>query len=177
MAIPPPFGFLEGLLQQAPGIPAPPAWAVEEAQRRCVLLINHVLMQEPQAMQRLVRQQGRVVLAQWRIFTFVLRITPAGLFDLAEPGAVPDLSLTVLQESPLRLAQGLVQGDKPAVRIEGDVQLAADINWLADNLRWDVEEDLARIVGDVPAHLLAQTVTTVYAALRRFVAGRFGAAA
>lgn len=38
--------------------------------------------------------------------------------------------------------------DKPAVSIEGDVQLAAEVAWLVDNLRWDVEEDLSRLIGD-----------------------------
>ena len=42
--------------------------------------------------------------------------------------------------------------------IQGDVQLAAEVAWLADNVRWDVEEDLARLLGDAPAHVLAQTV-------------------
>ena len=56
----------------------------------------------------------------------------------------------------MALAQAVLRGDKPAVRIEGDVQLAAEVNWLADHVRWDMEEDLARIVGDVPAHTLGQ---------------------
>jgi ubiquinone biosynthesis protein UbiJ len=30
----------------------PPAWAIDETQRRIVLLLNHVLMQEPQATER-----------------------------------------------------------------------------------------------------------------------------
>ncbi len=45
----------------------------------------------------------------------------------------------------------------PALRIQGDVQLAADINWLVDNVQWDVEEDMSRIIGDVPAHTLADS--------------------
>jgi ubiquinone biosynthesis protein UbiJ len=67
------------------------------------------------------------------------------------------------------LAQHLMQGAKPPVRIEGDVQLAAEVNWLADNVRWDVEEDLSRIVGDAPAHLLAEAGRKVSGALRDFL--------
>jgi len=52
------------------------------------------------------------------------------------------------------------------VRIEGDVQLAAEINWMADHLRWDVEEDLARVIGDVPAHTLARVGRSVADAAR-----------
>ena len=61
------------------------------------------------------------------------------------------------------------------LRIEGDVQLAAEINWLADNVEWDVEEDMARIMGDVPAHTLATLGRTVAGAIRQFVGGRMPA--
>ncbi len=54
------------------------------------------------------------------------------------------------------LAQSLLLGDKPAVDIQGDVQLAAEVAWLVDNVRWDVEEDLSRVVGDATAHTLAR---------------------
>jgi ubiquinone biosynthesis accessory factor UbiJ len=166
-----PFSFLEGFLQKLP-LPnlQPPAWAVNEAQRRIVLLLNHVLMQESEATARLVRQKGRVMLVQWRSFSFKLLATPAGLLDLAETAAQPDLVLTVTDESPLALAQAALRGDKPAVRIEGDVQLAADVNWLTEHVRWDMEEDLARVMGDVPAHTLSQMAKGLAAGMHQFVA-------
>ena len=68
----------------------------------------------------------------------------------------------------------LARGDKPKVRIEGDVQLAAEINWLIDHVRWDAEEDLARLIGDAPAHTLAQVARQAMTALRSFVAQRPG---
>ena len=168
MATPSPLSFLEDLFQSLP-LPTPPAWAVDEVQRRAVLVLNHVLMQEPQAMQRLQRQSGRIILAQWRRFSFKLAVTPAGLLDLADAAAVPDLSLELTEASPLALAQTLAQGEKPPVRIEGDVQLAAEVNWLADNLRWDVEEDLSRVLGDAPAHVLVDSARKLRSALRDFV--------
>jgi len=71
-----------------------------------------------------------------------------------------------------------VQGGKPAVRVEGDVQLAADVNWLTDHVRWDLEADLARIVGDVPAHMLVSNGRKLAQALQDFVAqGRKGTSA
>jgi ubiquinone biosynthesis protein UbiJ len=167
MATQSPFSFVEDFFKSLP-VPTPPAWAIHETHHRVVLLLNHVLMQEPQAMQRLVRQSGRVVLAQWRIFTFTVQVTPAGLLDLAAEGATPDLTLVLSEESPFALAQALVQGNKPPVRIEGDVQLAAEVNWLADNLRWDLEEDLSRIIGDAPSHMLVDAGRKLAGALRDF---------
>lgn len=137
-----------------------------------VLFLNHVLMQEKEAMDRLVRQKGRIARAQWRAYSMALVITPAGLFNLAPETAVPDLQLHITETSPIALAQTALRGDKPSIRIEGDVQLAAEINWLVDHVRWDVEEDLARIVGDAPAHTMAQVARRAAQALRQFVGAR-----
>ena len=87
------------------------------------------------------------------------------------------LSLTATDESVGTIAQSLLRGDKPAIRIEGDVQLAADVNWLVDHVRWDVEDDLARIVGDASAHTLGQVARRMAQVLRKFVGGAAAAAA
>ncbi|MBI2772082.1 MAG: hypothetical protein HYX47_20855 [Burkholderiales bacterium] len=170
MATQSPFPFLDDLFGKLGGGFQPPAWLVEEVQRRLVLLLNHVLMQEPEAQARLARQSGRVVEAQWRIFTVRLAATPAGLLDLASPAAQPDLTLTLTEESPWQLTQAALRGDKPPVRIAGDVQFAAEINWLVDNVRWDIEEDLSRLVGDAPAHAAGQALRRMAEALRQFIA-------
>ena len=133
-----------------------------------MLFLNHVLMQEPEAQARLVRQRGRVVRVQWRGFSMQLAATPAGLCELA-PVAEPDLLLTVTDSSPLDLARGALRGDRPAVRIEGDVQFAAEVNWLVDHVRWDAEEGLSRLVGDAPAHTIAGIGRGMAQALRTFV--------
>jgi ubiquinone biosynthesis accessory factor UbiJ len=128
-------------------------------------------MQEPEAQGRLTRQAGRVVEARWRMFEMRLRVTPAGLLDLAGAGGEPDLTLTLAEGSPWQFAQAALRGDKPPVRIAGDVQLAADVNWLVEHVRWDVEEDLSRLIGDAPAHAMAQAMRRMANALRRFAGG------
>ncbi|SDM21112.1 ubiquinone biosynthesis protein UbiJ [Oryzisolibacter propanilivorax] len=170
-----PFSFLDGLMERVVSGPQPPAWLVHEVQHRAVLFLNHVLMQEREAMDRLARQSGRTAHVQWRGYSMTLAITPAGLLDLAPEGAVPDLRLEVSETSPLSLARGALAGERPTIRIEGDVQLAADINWVVDNVRWDVEEDLSRLIGDTPARAVASVAERVAAALRRFVGARMGA--
>jgi len=169
MATQSPFLLLQNITEGLLANFKAPDWAIEEVQRRIVLLLNHVLMQEEAATSRLLGQTGRVVLVQWNAFSMRLLVTPAGLLDLAGTGAAPDLSLVVTEPSPVAIAQTLLRADKPAVRIEGDVQLAADVNWLVDNLRWDLEDDLARLVGDAPAHALGQAARRVAQAVRGFL--------
>ncbi len=151
----------------------PPAWVVDESVNRLVLFLNHVLMSEPEAMARLARQKGQRIEMVWDRMQLQLSPTPAGLLEHGHfEGFV--LRLTVTEESPIAMASALAHGDKPKVRIEGDVQLAAEINWLIDHVRWDAEEDLARLIGDAPAHTLAQAARQAMTALRSFVAQRPG---
>ena len=170
MATQSPFPFLDGLFRQLSNGLKPPEWLVQDVQRRLVLMLNHVLMQEPQAQARLVRQTGRVVEARWRNFTMRLVATPAGLLDLAAASSPPDLTLTLTEESPWQLAQAAARGDKPPVRIAGDVQFAAELNCLVDHVRWDMEEDLSRLVGDAPAHAIGQGLRRMTEALHKFAA-------
>lgn len=178
MTTQPPFSFLEQVFQnlsmQLPRL-SPPNWAFEEIQRRVVLLLNHILLQEQEATARLARQKGRVVLFQWRHLSLKWVATPAGLLDCASPDAEVDLTLSITEESPFALARDVLRGDKPAVRIHGDVQLAAEVNWLVDHVRWDIEEDLSRVLGDVPAHTLCEAWRRVAPELREFVSMRLDA--
>jgi ubiquinone biosynthesis protein UbiJ len=171
MATQSPFSWAAQALPQFAANLQPPAWVVDELLNRLVLFLNHVLISEPQACQRLARQKGQRIEIVWQNMRLQLQPTAAGLF---ERGAFEgfDLRLTATQESPLEIMSTLARGEKPKVRIEGDVQLAAEINWLIDHVRWDAEEDLARLIGDAPAHTLAQAARKALEALRSFVAQR-----
>ena len=166
----PPFSFFTSIASRL----QPPTSVVEEGQRRLILFLNHVVMQEKEAQNRLARKKGSVLHARWSVFSLDLLITPAGLFDRALSTAKPDLRVTVATESPLLVLQSVLDGKRPAVQIEGDVQLAAELGWLAENLRWDVEEDLSRVLGDIPAHALADAGRRLLAGLKQFLAMRPG---
>lgn len=163
-----PFSFLASIATRF----QPPAWMVDEGQQRLVLFLNHVLLQEKQAQERLIRQKGRVVHMRWGLFAIDLIVTPAGLTDRAPASSPPDLVLSVVSESPLAVVQSVLAGTAPTVKIEGDVQLAAEIGWLAENLRWDAEEDLSRLIGDAPAHALADAGRRLSLGLKQFLAKR-----
>lgn len=178
----PPFSWppLPGLslLQNLVESVQPPDWVVDETQNRVVLLLNHVLMQEPQAMDRLRRQKGKAARLVWGRFELTLQASPAGLLarqpfpvPSGEVPVRPDLTVTLTQTALPALLATAARGEKPAVTIEGDVQLAAEVAWLADNVRWDLEEDLSRVLGDAPAHTLVKALSGARAAVQAF-AGR-----
>ncbi|UJW81493.1 ubiquinone biosynthesis accessory factor UbiJ [Hydrogenophaga sp. SL48] len=164
-----------GVLQSLLGSVRPPEWVVDEVQNRVVLFLNHVLMQEPQAQERLKRQKGKPVKVQWGDFHLTLAATAAGLLERPPGETPPELNVTLTQTSPLDIARRVLSGDKPGVDIQGDVQLAAEVAWLVDNVRWDVEEDLSRFLGDATAHTLARFARSAATAVKGF-AGRRSAA-
>ena len=172
MNISSPFSFLPSFVTRL----QPPAWLVDEGQQRLVLFLNHVLMAEKEAQDRLRRKKGNVIHVRWGVFAIDLVITPAGLFDRVAVGAdnppKADLLVSVAIDSPRNVVESLLSGKAPLVKIEGDVQLAAELGWLAENLRWDVEEDLSRIIGDIPAHAIADAGRRIFAGIKQFIAKR-----
>lgn len=155
-------------LADAIGAAQPPEWLVQELQLKLVLFLNHVLQANPQALPRTRRLAGRTVQIRWQRHTLSWAFTPAGLLDVRSPQTQADLTLDLGQTSPFELAAHLARGVRPPLRIEGDVQMAAEVNWLVDHVRWSPEEDLARLVGDAPARAMFELGQRAMQALRRF---------
>jgi ubiquinone biosynthesis protein UbiJ len=153
------------------------------AMERITLLLNHVIGAEQVATARLKPHSGRTVQLLWTGWPGLLpqppvaafSITPAGLLEWRggapadAPPLQPDLKLTLDASNPLKLMGQWLSGERPAVGIEGDSALAADVSWLIDNLRWDIEDDIARVIGQGPAHELSRGAEAVAAGLREAV--------
>lgn len=143
---------------------------------RLTLVINHVLAAEPEATRKLQAQSGRslaLTLHNWPTLlpappALAWRITPAGMLEWAGADGVPlpDLAVQVDAGNPALLAARMLAGQAPVVQIEGDAQLAGDVNWLLQNLRWDVAGDLERLFGPVVAQQLHKFGSAVAAGLR-----------
>lgn len=108
-------------------------------------------------------------------------ITPAGLFEAAQlpttDGAPPEgasatgLILTVTLPDPLTLARLVLKGQRPDVQIEGDAALAEVASWMMKNLRWDVQDDLARWLGTAPAEMLRSVGASIRQSLQQWRPG------
>lgn len=148
---------------------------------RLVLVINHVLAAEPAATARLVVHTGRTIeleLQNWpsllpALPRLQMRITPAGLMEWGglEPQAAPDLAVHVDAGNPALLFARALAGEPPRLSIAGDAQLATDVQWLVDNLRWDVEADLERLFGPVVAAQLGRMGSALARGLRVLARG------
>lgn len=143
---------------------------------RLTLVINHVLSSEPVATARLQPHAGRTValaITNWPALlpappALAWRVTPAGMLDWCgtELPAAADLAVTLDAPNPALLVGRLIAGEAPAVQIDGDAQLAGDVNWLLLNLRWDVAADLERLFGPAVAQPLHRMATALAQAVR-----------
>ncbi|MDE2400565.1 MAG: hypothetical protein KGL90_02725 [Burkholderiales bacterium] len=174
----------------------PLSWIGPLALPRLALLLNHVVASEALAMAQLKPHSGQTIDLRWTS-SFVpplaawfapgststdwaptpvrLTITPAGLFEI-EPlteAETPSagLTLTVHLSAPWTLARRALMGERPEVSIEGDAALAEVASWLMKNLRWDLEDDLARWLGNTPSQMLSTVGTSVKQALQRWRPG------
>ncbi len=146
------------------------------ALERATLLVNHVLASEPVAAQRLRPHVGRWVRLQFDGWPALLpplpslafRITPAALVEWCGEQAPEqvDLQISLDATNPALAVMQALAGERPRVTVSGDAAFATDVNWLFDTLRWDIEDDLAKIVGPAPAHEMARLGRAIATGLR-----------
>jgi ubiquinone biosynthesis protein UbiJ len=98
-------------------------------------------------------------------------ITPAGLVEWCREPVDADLRVRLEAANPAALALQALTGQMPPLAIEGDVQLAGDVDWLLKNLRWDVADDLERLFGPTVAHELHRLGSSLARALRGAMQG------
>ena len=127
-----------------------------------VAAINHLLDQHPTAQARLKTHAGKTLRVDAPPFVLTLVVTPAGGVGAAPEADANDIAFR-LNPAQWPLLFGDPEAAMKSVRIEGDAEFAQLIGMLMRELRWDAEEDLSRIIGDVPAYRAMQ-------ALRSFTA-------
>ena len=118
--------------------------------------INRLLRSNSWARERLLPFAGKTVRFECPPAVLVLGITENGEVAAAAEAAQPAVTIAC---SPALMLRILARDETAwtSVRIEGDTAFAAAINHVWRNLRWDIEEDLSRVFGDVAAHRMAQT--------------------
>lgn len=131
-----------------------------------VKLFNRVLADYPLARERLRAHAGKTVATTVGPLTVKMRISGHGEMELVgekvgemtgqsgasdKNAAAPDVALQIAPSLLSRLARGDESAFSEVV-FTGDSELAATISMVVRNVKWDIEEDLSRVVGDIAAH-------------------------
>ena len=128
-------------------------------------------------MAELARHAGKVILLKLPVGNLCFELTPQGsLASLAEFDA-PSLELDISAEVMSALAGGsggLREQAMKSVKITGDADLAQLLGRLAGQIRWEYEEDLARLIGDAPANFAVNQGKKLISAGRSAVSDLLG---
>lgn len=132
--------------------------------------LDHVIRQQGWARQRLKPFAGQTVRLAIDGDALPARVLPPIVVRIDEDGTLRRIGVTGGQGQAgvtlwlrpsldLLGAVGAADRDQRVaahLRIEGDVALATVLSDLARHLRWDVEDDLSHLVGDVAAHRIGR---------------------
>src|SRR5688572_20519504 len=133
--------------------------------------LNHLLEAEPRLRVRLAPFAGGVLeLRAAPLPPLQLAVAEGGRLAPAPSSATPSLTVT-LAPGALAAALGGEEHLLRSVEITGNAQLASEVMFLLRHLRWDAEEDLSRVIGDVAAHRVAGLAREIVA-LHRETASR-----
>lgn len=118
-------------------------------------VLNRLLDSESWARERLAPFRGETVaLRSPPLPELRLSIVEGGWTTPAEAGAPASLTLTLGPRAVFALPRGAGHA-LGEVEVSGNTRLAGEVLFLARHLRWDIEEDLSRVLGDALAHRLA----------------------
>ena len=124
--------------------------------RTALNFVSHVLTGETWARTRLQAFSGQTARLSLGPLTIPICVTNAGLFEHGSQGATPTVTIQLPADAPMRALT-----DRPslfaAAHISGSAEFAEALGFVFRNLRWDVEDDLAQLVGDIAARRLLQS--------------------
>jgi ubiquinone biosynthesis protein UbiJ len=125
-------------------------------EKPALAVLNHLLASEDWARCKLVPFAGKTARLQLGSgIVFLVRISGDGLLEVADANTPPTVSIILPADSPVRAltdSASLLS----AATISGSADLAETLGFLYRNLRWDIEEDLSQVVGDIVARRAVQ---------------------
>ena len=123
---------------------------------------NHLLAPAQWARASLAEHAGKIAVFELAPVRVALAVQPDGSVLPAGPDASPAVVIRLTHATALQILSEGEQAWRKA-DITGDTAFASVISRVAANLRWDVEEDLSRIFGDIAAHRMTSTGRSVAA--------------
>lgn len=116
--------------------------------------LQHLIVQNSWAKAHLVPFAGNTIAFDFAIAKTNLIILEDGSLALGGETAPPEASIY----GPPSLILRMLAKDEAAkmdFKVTGDTQLAVEVSKILQNMRWDFEDDLSKIVGDIPATKIA----------------------
>ncbi|MES2502225.1 MAG: SCP2 sterol-binding domain-containing protein [Pseudomonadota bacterium] len=115
--------------------------------------LQHITNQNNWSRPYLAPFAGKVVQFDFSLLRANLVILEGGSLSLAGETTTADAVIHLPPSLALRLmAQD--ESAKMQIKIDGDTHLAAELSKILQQMRWDIEEDLSHLMGDIAANKL-----------------------
>ena len=114
-------------------------------------VLQHLISQNSWANAMLQPFAGKSVQFKIASMSTALVILENGSLTIAGETNIPDATVTMSLSIALRL-MAKDEAAKRLISIEGDTHFAAELAKVFANMRWDYEDDLSKLVGDIPAN-------------------------
>ncbi len=128
--------------------------------------LQHLTSQNEWSRPRLQPFAGKVVAFDFVLAQANLLILEDGSLGLSGETHAPEANIYV----PPSLALRLLAGDENAkmhIKIDGDAHLATEISKVLQNMHWDIEEDLSKVVGDIAAFKIGEVSKKTFAQAKK----------
>lgn len=135
---------------------------------------NHLLGQSTWARKRLQPHAGRRALLNLAPFSVQFSIAEGGELAACTSTEQADVTLDIPLAESGRLIGGGIDALMSQVRISGNAEFADALGFVFRHLRWDLEDDLSRLVGDIAAHRIVTTGQAFGKAQQRALQGVVG---
>jgi len=126
--------------------------------------LNHLLAQEAWARAKLLVHAGKSARFEIGPVKFKLRVEADGLLGAASD-VIPAVTISI-QAADLPLILQHRDRAFSYVKIKGDADFANTISQLSQSLRWDIGDDLSRLLGDIAAARIVDGGTAAFGAAR-----------
>lgn len=124
-------------------------------ERALLGIANHLLAGESWAPKRLAPFAGRAARIEFGALTFPFVVTEGGFFATCTDKSPPAVIVCLPNDAPLRALTDRSSLLSTA-QISGSADFAEALAFVFRHLRWNAEDDVARLVGDIAARRLVQ---------------------
>ena len=128
--------------------------------------LQHLTHQNNWSREYLLPFAGKVVQFDIAFIKTNLLILEDGSMSIAGETALPEANIHAPPSLVLRILAG-EESAKTQIKIDGNAHLAAELGKVLQHMRWDVEEDLSKIVGDIAANKTVSAGKKVFAEAKK----------
>jgi ubiquinone biosynthesis accessory factor UbiJ len=112
------------------------------------IVLNHLLSQNDWMQSDLIDHRDKIIKIEISDLKLILKVDKNGLLNSLSESEKFDC---IIKLSINDFINQLIKKNNGNISIEGDLELANKVSQVLKKIEWDVEEDLSKYIGDLPA--------------------------